>query len=350
MSAGINHELNQPLAAMRTYADNAPHLPGARNLDQAAWNLQQISELTGRMAQISGQLKVFSRKSSGQRIRLVACLPVWTGVRILRNRIEQADAELVTDLPPQDLFWLADMVQLEQVLVNLIGNACDVLVNQPNRTAYRVSARACADVVVLEVHDSGPHPAAEPRKGVRSFFTTTENGLDSVCRSPHTIAQQLGVADRQQRGAVRRCCVHLTWPPGRKRGGRRVRQGWTRRLTGADLLHQAEALHERPGHAGSLIMALKSPFLNFSLPIAKAVAHASHAEALSTHFIQSSRDARCPSRVFVRIVARRARIHRFPPRKTPRGWSSSLNPQVITELKPISGKPVAPPVRHSTRP
>ena len=222
MSAGINHELNQPLAAMRTYADNARTYLARENLEQAAWNLQQISELTGRMAQISGQLKVFSRKSSGQRIRvsLRACLE--GALRILRNRIEQADAELVTDLPPQDLFLAADMVQLEQVLVNLVGNACDVLVNQPNRR-IEVSARACGADVVLEVHDSGPGiPQQNLKKVFDPFFTTTENGLGLGLSISHTIAQRLGGSLTAGNAAVGGAVFTLTlaaWPESVAAGG-----------------------------------------------------------------------------------------------------------------------------------
>ena len=65
MSAGINHELNQPLAAIRSYADNARLLLGKGRVDEANSNMAQIGELTDRMAQLGVQLKEFSRKSSG---------------------------------------------------------------------------------------------------------------------------------------------------------------------------------------------------------------------------------------------------------------------------------------------
>ena len=80
--------------------------------------------------------------------------------------------------------WLADMVQLEQVLVNLVGNACDVLVNQPNRR-IEVSARACGrTVVVLEVHDSGlAFPQQNLKRcSIRSYHHGERPGAP-VCRS-----------------------------------------------------------------------------------------------------------------------------------------------------------------------
>ena len=192
MSAGINHELNQPLAAMRTYADNARTYLERENLEQAAWNLQQISELTGRMAQISSQLKVFSRKASGQRIQvsLRACLD--GALRIVRSRVQNTGAELVVDLPPSELFAVADMVQLEQVLVNLIGNACDVLRDRPVKR-IEISAGQDGDVVRLRVRDSGPGIAADHLERIFDpFFTTSEGGLGLGLSISYTIVQRLG--------------------------------------------------------------------------------------------------------------------------------------------------------------
>lgn len=195
MSAGINHELNQPLAAMRTYADNARAYLVRGDLDKVGWNLQQISELTGRMAQISGQLKVFSRKASGQRIRVSvrACLD--GALRILRARIEHAGAELSVDFPAHELFVAADMVQLEQVLVNLVGNACDALAGAAERR-ITVAARQQGQQgqqVLIEVSDTGPGIAESHMARIFDpFFTTTESGLGLGLSISHTIAQRLG--------------------------------------------------------------------------------------------------------------------------------------------------------------
>jgi two-component system C4-dicarboxylate transport sensor histidine kinase DctB len=192
MSAGINHELNQPLAAMRTYADNALTFLERQQLDKAGWNLRQISELTGRMSQISGQLKVFSRKASGQRTRvsLAACLD--GAGRILRNRLQHADVDLQIVMGDADVFVAADMVQLEQVLVNLIGNACDVLLGRPLRRV-EVRVTAVGDEVRIAIQDTGPGIDADHLSRVFDpFFTTNEAGLGLGLSISHTIAQRLG--------------------------------------------------------------------------------------------------------------------------------------------------------------
>jgi two-component system C4-dicarboxylate transport sensor histidine kinase DctB len=206
MSAGINHELNQPLTAMRTYADNARIYLERENLEQAGWNLQQISELTGRMAQISGQLKVFSRKASGRLIRVSLSAGMDGARRIVRTRVLQAGAQLLVDLPREDLFVAADPVQLEQVLVNLIGNACDVLEQRPVRR-IDVSARQDGDRVRVRVHDSGPGIARENLGRIFDpFFTTSKGGLGLGLSISHTIVQRLGgsltAANALEGGAV----------------------------------------------------------------------------------------------------------------------------------------------------
>ncbi|HEB95252.1 MAG TPA: sensor histidine kinase, partial [Sedimenticola thiotaurini] len=66
LSTGISHELNQPLAAIRTYADNARALLQRGRQEAASENLSHISELTERMARISSQLKIFARRTSGE--------------------------------------------------------------------------------------------------------------------------------------------------------------------------------------------------------------------------------------------------------------------------------------------
>lgn len=192
MSAGINHELNQPLAAMRTYADNALAFLERERFDKVGWNLVQIRDLTRRMSQISGQLKVFSRKSSGQRSRVsvLACLD--GAQRILAARLARADVTLTRDLPAGDLFVAADMVQLEQVLVNLVGNACDVLAGRSER---RVSVTGCreGDRVRVRIADTGPGIADDDLERVFDpFFTTNDAGLGLGLSISHTIAQRLG--------------------------------------------------------------------------------------------------------------------------------------------------------------
>ena len=98
----------------------------------------------------------------------------------------------MVDLTDDDLSVAADMVQLEQVLVNLIGNACDVLEGQALKR-IEVSAAREGPSVRLQVRDSGPGIAARDLERVFDpFFTTTEGGLGLGLSISHTIARRLG--------------------------------------------------------------------------------------------------------------------------------------------------------------
>ena len=64
MSAAVSHELNQPLAAMRTYLAAAKLLLSRKRSEEALSSFQRIDDLIGRMGTITQQLKSYSRKGS----------------------------------------------------------------------------------------------------------------------------------------------------------------------------------------------------------------------------------------------------------------------------------------------
>jgi len=133
MSAGINHELNQPLAAIRSYSDNARLLLGKNRPDEAAWSMSQIGELTDRMAQLGVRLKEFSRKSSGK-LKVVYFQDVIDGaLEILFPAIKKNDVQLHMDIVPEDIKLLANQVLLQQVMVNLLGNAIHATEGRPKK-------------------------------------------------------------------------------------------------------------------------------------------------------------------------------------------------------------------------
>lgn len=178
MSTGISHELNQPLAAIRSYSDNARALLDHHRSDDARWNLQQISELTDRMARISSQLKQFARKTTGQRVSVSLGAVVRNSLQLLQPKIRQVDAAIKVDLPDEDLHVLADMVQLEQVCVNLLANALQAVEEQPEQGRWiEVKVDQREDVVELSVADGGKGIANEHMERVFDpFFTTKQKG------------------------------------------------------------------------------------------------------------------------------------------------------------------------------
>lgn len=192
MSAGISHELNQPLAAIRAYADSARSLLAHDRFDEAAENMCQIGELTERMANISAQLKVFARKSEGQLTRVALRASIDGALKILRPRIKDEGADIQVSLQDAELAVQADMVQLEQILVNLIGNALDA-VSRAGDARVEIAAEQVGGRVRLSVRDHGPGiTEAHLARIFDPFFTTSDSGLGLGLSISHRIAERLG--------------------------------------------------------------------------------------------------------------------------------------------------------------
>lgn len=175
MSAGITHELNQPLAALRTLSANTIVFLERGDQAQAESNLRTICHVTDHMGKITAQLKKFARKSGAQ-LDSVAIAPVVDdALSLLQQRMRNERVRLEREVAGDLRAW-CDGNRLEQVLVNLLANALDAVKDVPERVV-RVTAGAHGDAVVLEVHDSGPGIAPEvlPRL-FEPFFTTKDQG------------------------------------------------------------------------------------------------------------------------------------------------------------------------------
>ncbi len=176
MSAGIGHELNQPLTALRNYAENAQRFLERNQLDEVKGNLQEINEITDGMAGIISQLRGFSRKSSGERSQVSVSQAVAQALGMFQRDIESRSIELNTQVSPE-LSIQTDPLLLNQVLVNLLSNAIHAMV-EVGEPRIDIEASSDAEVVVLRVSDSGPGLADDVIENVFDpFFTTKELGM-----------------------------------------------------------------------------------------------------------------------------------------------------------------------------
>lgn len=176
MSAGINHELNQPLAAIRSYTDNGKEFLKKGRHDEALWNLEQIAELTERMAQIGVQLKLFSRKTSGQ-MTVVPLHGVIDGaLEILKPSIRKRGVSVTVRLVPENIEVKANNVLLQQVLINLISNGIHAA-EASELQEVQVLAEIHEQNVLITVKDSGPGISPAAMQHIfEPFFTTKKSG------------------------------------------------------------------------------------------------------------------------------------------------------------------------------
>jgi two-component system C4-dicarboxylate transport sensor histidine kinase DctB len=176
MSAGITHELNQPLAALRTLSDNARILLTTNRTDDVRKNLTLISQLTERMGKITGQLKAFARKSPLQLCPVSVRRALGNVQMLLEQRLRDERIVLAQDVPTDDVEVWADANRLEQVLVNLVVNALDSMKAVPLRL-LEIVVRQRDDRVSIVVRDTGAGIAPEllPRL-FEPFVTTKEPG------------------------------------------------------------------------------------------------------------------------------------------------------------------------------
>jgi two-component system C4-dicarboxylate transport sensor histidine kinase DctB len=180
MSASISHELNQPLGAIRSYADNAGVLLDQQRNDEARDNLRLISELTARMASIIAHLRAFARRDrhAPERVALQPALD--DALALLAKRRQAMGVELIRDLPDATLWVQAGETRLRQIISNLLSNALDALVERPPVRRIWLRAERQGEGVLLTLRDNGPGFSDEAMKRAREPFFTTKTSAQGL--------------------------------------------------------------------------------------------------------------------------------------------------------------------------
>ena len=207
MAAGITHELNQPLAALRGFSDNTRVLLERGDQASARENLEAIAALTERMGKITNQLKLFVGRARPRSARAPLARALRNVLALLQKRLQGVDVTLTvveneagaqtqtrTRFDPSDehpeLIANCDDLRLEQVLINLLGNALDatgdlgegnLAAGRPSVTAtlprIEIEIEAAAATLSISVHDNGPGiPDDVLPRLFEPFFTTKEMG------------------------------------------------------------------------------------------------------------------------------------------------------------------------------
>jgi two-component system C4-dicarboxylate transport sensor histidine kinase DctB len=173
MSAGISHELNQPLMAIQSFAQNGATFLARGKPDQAARNLERIGDLAGRMGRIIKNFKAFARQESepARRVDLVAVVRAALDVSEARLRAERVRPRLT--LPRRPVWVYGGEVRLQQVVVNLISNALDAMETVTDKRLE--IAIDTGPPIRLRVRDTGPG-IANAEQIFDPFYTTKNTG------------------------------------------------------------------------------------------------------------------------------------------------------------------------------
>ncbi|QRJ65793.1 sensor histidine kinase [Azospira restricta] len=173
MSAGMSHELNQPLAALHTFSDNAVALLDLGRLGEVRENLQTISQLTGRLGTIVTQLKSFARKAPEALGPVPVDNALANALLIVEPRRRELGATIDGSAVRSGRYVVAEAVRLEQVLVNLLRNGLDAVSGHDEpRLELRVAEEGGR--VRIAVRDNGPGIPADALPHLFEPFYTTK--------------------------------------------------------------------------------------------------------------------------------------------------------------------------------
>ncbi len=177
VAAGVAHEINQPVATIRAYADNARIFLQRQQPASADDNLDAIASLTERIGTITEELKAFARKGRTAAEPVELRRVIEGAVVLLRSRFAGRIDALEIELPPSKLKVTGNRVRLEQVLINLFQNALEALEGR-EKAKVEVFCREAADDVAVTVADNGPGiPPAILNSLFTPFNTSKEKGL-----------------------------------------------------------------------------------------------------------------------------------------------------------------------------
>jgi C4-dicarboxylate-specific signal transduction histidine kinase len=190
LAASIAHEINQPLAAVITSGESCKRWINRPepNLEEARRSLDRIIQNSARASEVIACIRALSRQSDVQRKAEVFDDIVSDSLSLMQHDTSNHQVRPHLQLGAPGAHVRGDRVQLQQVIINLIINACQAMANVHDRArALRIQTSVQDNEAVLEVADSGTGIADNILGSLFDpFFTTKHNGLGmglSICRS-----------------------------------------------------------------------------------------------------------------------------------------------------------------------
>lgn len=173
MSASVSHELNQPLAAMKTYLAGARLLLRRERSEEALSSFQRIDDLIERMGAITRQLKSYARKGSVAVEPIDVKKALSQALSMMEPQLRQGHVEIIRVVPQEPVMVRADMLRLEQVLINLFRNALDATSTTDSPRIELILTTG--ETATLSVRDNG-HGIENLDTLFEPFYTTKAPG------------------------------------------------------------------------------------------------------------------------------------------------------------------------------
>lgn len=206
LSASINHEINQPLTALRSYAQNTQSFLLREHNDKALENIQTIVELSDRLTDIVERYKDFTRKSQGKETAIDIVKNVEYAIVIVQPELDKKGVELIVRYPKEKVMIWADKTRLQQVLVNLLSNS--IVAMQHSSTKKLVVEVEVQKYLTIRVKDTGPGiNEAYIEKIFEPFYSTEQNpglglGLSISTKIVHSMKGKIMAENAHDGGAI----------------------------------------------------------------------------------------------------------------------------------------------------
>jgi len=173
IAAGVAHEINQPIAAIRIHADSASLQLQREDHAGALRSLTSIDHLTERVGAITDELRAFSRKTRSETVAVGVDGAIDGAVLLVAGRLRENGVALDRKRAPEGLSVLAERNRLEQVVLNILQNAIEALDGIPD-PAIALGVTVKGKHVTIHVSDNGPGVAASVQSRLFTPFTTSK--------------------------------------------------------------------------------------------------------------------------------------------------------------------------------
>jgi two-component system C4-dicarboxylate transport sensor histidine kinase DctB len=213
VAAGVAHEINQPVATIRAYADNSKVFIERNQIGSAVENLDLIAGLTERIGLITDNLKALARRGRKEAEPVVLLDAMEAAVMLLKSRFTGRIDRLSFTAIPKDLEVMGSRLRLEQVFINLFQNALEA-VEAEQEGKVVVSVQVSDTDVAVGVEDNGPGIPDDILKALfQPFNSSKDNGLGLGLVISKDIVEDFGGEIRAKSSATgTRFIIHLKRP------------------------------------------------------------------------------------------------------------------------------------------